>query len=67
MKKVWIHKADSFADAEEFERNYYSKMSPSERLETVQILREVYFKLKKGSKDESRKGLRRVLKIAEQK
>lgn len=67
MEKVWIHKADSIADAEKFEQDYYSKMSGSERLETVQILREEYFKLKKGSRDENRKGLRRVLNIAEQK
>ena len=67
MKKVWINRAGSIADAEEFERDYYSEMSSSERLETVQFLREAYFKIKKGSRDEGRKGLRRVLNIVEQK
>ena len=66
MKKIWINKADSFVQAEEFEQAYYSKMTGSERLEIVQLLRVQYQKMKKGRADEGRKGLRRVLKIVEQ-
>jgi hypothetical protein len=33
MKSIWINKADSFAQAEEFEQSYYSRMTGSERLE----------------------------------
>ena len=63
MKKIWIHKADSFKKAKDFEAKYYSDLSGSERINTVQFLREQYFKLRGRLKDESRKGLRRSLKI----
>ena len=67
MKKVWMHKAHSFEEAEEFDRNYYLRMGPEERLETVQLLREMYFKFGRPSQDENRKGLRRAIKIIKQK
>lgn len=67
MKKIWVNKAKSFKEAEEFDRKYYTSMTGEERLETMQFLREIYLKfflkIKKGSKDESRKGLRRTIKI----
>lgn len=63
MKKIWVHKADSFTKAKDFEAKYYSDLSSSERIDMVQFLRERYFKLKGRLKDESRKGLRRSLKI----
>ena len=68
MKKkiIWIHKSPSFSAAEEFEKSYYAKMSAKERLETVQLLREEYFNLNKELKNESRKGLRRSIKIIQQ-
>ncbi|MBA7611129.1 hypothetical protein ES703_18348 [subsurface metagenome] len=77
MKKVWMHKTDSFQKAEKFEEGYYLSLSPKERLGEVQFLREEYFKLKpfkesKGShgigrnSSESRKRLRRVLKVIKQ-
>jgi DNA polymerase III delta subunit len=62
---IWVNKSDSFDAANEFDDDYYLSMSREERLETLQFLREIYFKIKKGSEDESRKGLRRVIKIIE--
>ena len=63
MKKIWAHKANSFKKAKDFEVKYYSDLSGSERIDIVQFLREQYFKLKRRLKDESRKGLRRSIKI----
>ncbi|MBC8473520.1 MAG: hypothetical protein H8D54_01765 [Candidatus Omnitrophica bacterium] len=63
MKKIWIHKSDSFEKAKDFEIKYYSDLSSSERIDMVQFLREQYFKLKGRLKDESREGLRRSIKI----
>ena len=68
MRKIWVNKANSFSDAEKFERSYYSKMLPSEKLDTIQWLREEYFRSHKmGGSDAGGKRLRRVLKIIEQK
>ena len=64
MKK-WVNKASSFKDAAEFDKNYYLAMSGTERLEIVQFLRGTYSKMKRGSKSESRKGLRRSVKIVQ--
>ena len=63
MKKIWVNKVSSFTDAEKFDDDYYLAMSSSERLDTVQFLREMHSKLKKGLRNESRKGLRRVIKV----
>lgn len=65
MKRIWINKARSFKEAEEFDRKYYARMTPEQRLNIVQELRDNYFKfLEKGSaKHASRKRLRRVIKI----
>jgi len=65
MKKIWVNKVDSFDAAQEFDDDYYLSMSSKERLETVQFLREIYFKMKKGFDNEDRKRLRRVIKIIE--
>lgn len=62
MKKIWVNKAKSFKDAEEFDIKYYLRMSKKERLETMQFLREIYYKIK-GLKNEGRKRLRRVIRI----
>ena len=56
-KKLWVNKATSFDAAQEYDDDYYLCMSEKERLETVQFLREEYFKIKKGSHDEDRKRL----------
>ncbi|MBI3321861.1 MAG: hypothetical protein HYZ91_06305 [Candidatus Omnitrophica bacterium] len=47
MKKIWVHKARSFEEAERFERRYYQAMSATERVETVDWLRQVARKLQK--------------------
>ena len=60
---MWVNKAESFDAAKEYDNDYYLSMSEKERLETVQFLREEYFKIKKGSDDENRKRLRRVIRI----
>ena len=63
MKKAWIHKANSFKEAEKFNGEYYFNMNGLERLDIVQFLREEYFKIKRRLKNESRKGLRKSIKI----
>ena len=66
MKKIWIHKASSFREAEKFDADYYQGMTPSERLETVQLLREESFNIRGrrgGAGDESSEGLRRVIRV----
>ena len=65
MKRIWVNKAKSFKEAEEFDRKYYNQMTPEERLSIVQELREMYLKFsrKGASKYASRKRLRRVIKV----
>ncbi len=65
-KKVWFHKSYSFKEAQEFDDSYYLALSPAERLEMVQFLREEHWKLKKNKSHESRKRLRRVLELIKQ-
>ncbi len=64
MKRIWVKKSNSFKSSGKFDINYYLLMSSSERLETMQFLREIVFKLKKNLKNEkNRERLRRVIKI----
>ena len=63
MKKIWVNKAHSFKEAEELDRQYYLRMSGKEKIETVQLLREIYCKINKEAKNASRKGLRRIIRI----
>lgn len=65
-KKIWLNKTRSFNAAQEFDVQYYLSLSREERLEIMQLLREMRFKIKKGFRNESRKRLRRVIKIIEQ-
>lgn len=67
MKKIWIRKSASYKEAEEFDREYYLKMTPSERLDIMQYLREIYYKFGRKKKTNGRARLRRVLKIIKQK
>lgn len=63
MKKIWVKKSGSFKSAEQFNINYYLSMSVAERLETVQFLREIAFKIKRKPRyGKGREGLRRVIK-----
>lgn len=65
MRTIWINTADSFKEVETFDERYYLNMHSSERLEIVQLLREQYLKIKKRINYESRKGLRRSIKIVQ--
>ena len=68
MKKIWIHKTSSFRKAEKFDADYYLAMTPSERLETVQLLREEYSKIRGkrgGIRGENTEGLRRVIRVVQ--
>ena len=63
MKKIWINRASSFRDAEKFEKENYLAMGASKRIEEMQLLREMYYKIKKRRGYEGRKRLRRVIRI----
>jgi len=67
MKEIWLKKSESFKDAETFDKYYYLSMSPSQRIETMQLLREMRLKMKRKSKNEDRKRLRRIIKVIQQK
>lgn len=64
-KRIWMHKTNSFDDAERYDEDYYLNMSSLERLETMQLLREIHFKMIK-KENEGREGLRRTIKIIKQ-
>ena len=65
-QKIWMKKTRSYADAQTFDDSYYLTLSASERLETVQFLREEYAKLNKGKSNESGKNIRRVFRLIKQ-
>jgi len=65
-QKVWIKKTSSFSEAHAEDQEYYLNMSAETRLETVQFLREQYFKFNGMSPDESGKGLRRTVRVVQQ-
>lgn len=66
MNKILLHIASSFKSAERFDEKYYLDMSSSERLDTMQYLRDIYFKIQKAKKNESRKRLRRSAEVIQQ-
>lgn len=66
MKKIWVHKTNSFKSAKEFDEEYYLNMNSTQRLEIMQFLRKIYFKFNKNRKNEGRKGLRRAVKVIQQ-
>jgi len=63
MRKIWVHKAKSFADAGRFEADYYARMNAREKIETVELLRMI--ELKKTGRPLSfyRRALRNVVKV----
>lgn len=61
-KKIWVHKATSFEDAERFEQRYYAAMSRKERLETVAYLRQLARKMRKTNGGTR---LRRIITIVQ--
>jgi hypothetical protein len=62
MKRIWIRKTDSHKEAEKFDLEYYLNMTPKKRIETMQYLREIYYKIK-GKDEKGREGFQRVIKI----
>ena len=66
MKKIWVNKARSFEDARHFDNTYYLGLSSSERVESVQTLREEYFKSYGLKFCEDGKRLRRVFRVIKQ-
>ncbi|MDP3789113.1 MAG: hypothetical protein Q8R48_01780 [Candidatus Omnitrophota bacterium] len=65
MKKIWINKASSFREAEKFDKEYYLAMGASKRLEEMQRLREIYYKIKKRHGYEGGKRFRRIIRIVQ--
>ena len=66
MIKVWMNKVNSFKEAEAFDSKYYKNLSSTERIETIQLLREQYFKFNGLNLNENRKRLRRVSRVIKQ-
>ena len=66
MKKIWVNKAGSFDAARQFEKEYYKQSSAAERLETVQVLREAFFRSSGIRFSGNGKRLRRVSRIIKQ-
>ncbi len=64
MERIWVNYARGFEEAEAFDKEYYLKQTASDRLETMQFLRESFLKF--GKKDEGREGLRRVIEVIKQ-
>lgn len=67
MGKWWIRKAHSFEEEEKFDDEYYRQRSPEERLSDIQFCREMYFRLRRTDINESRKRLRRAIRVIQQK
>ena len=42
-KRIWVNRAKTFEEAAAFDRDYYQRLSPEERLDIVQMLREMHF------------------------
>lgn len=64
MNRIWVRRATSFEEAAAFDREYYAAMTPEERLDTMQRLREAYFKLNKEyAADDGAARLRRHVEI----
>lgn len=61
MKRI-IHVAKSFEEAEQWDIEQHLSMTPEERLDILQALREQYYIFK----NESRKGFQRVYRIVKQ-
>jgi len=66
MKKIWVNIAKSFKEAQDFDNAYYLCLSSTERVESVQFLREDYIKSHGLKLREDGKRLRRVFRIIKQ-
>ena len=65
VRRIWVNKAKSFEEAAAFDREYDERLSPEERLETVQMLREMHFAQSGMVIGENGKRLRRVLNVVQ--
>ena len=66
MEKIWVNKAKSFEEAQNFDNAYYLSLSSTERVENVQFLREEFFKSHGLKFSEDGKRLRRVFRVIKQ-
>ncbi|MEO0205258.1 MAG: hypothetical protein ABIL22_01120 [candidate division WOR-3 bacterium] len=66
MKRIWVNKAKSSKSAERFDHEYYLSMTPAQRLEIMQFLRETFNRVRPCRINEGRKRLRRFVKIIQQ-
>ena len=66
MKKIWVNIAKSFKETQDFDNAYYLRLSSTERVESVQFLREDYIKSHGLKLREDGKRLRRVFRIIKQ-
>ncbi len=66
MKKIWVNRAKSFDEAQDFDKAYYLSLSSTERVENVQFLREEFLKSHGLKFREDGKRLRRVFRIIKQ-
>lgn len=66
MKKIWVNRARSFEEAQDFDNAYYLSLSSTERVESVQVLREEFFKSNGLELREDGKRLRRVFRVIKQ-
>ena len=65
IKRCTIRKVRGFREAERIDREEDAGMTPAERLELVQILREEYNKFARDDSRETGKRLRRVTRIVQ--
>jgi hypothetical protein len=65
VERIWVNKAKTFEEAAAFDRDYYQRLSPEERLDTVQMLREMHFDQSGMTIGEDGKRLRRVLGVVQ--
>ncbi|MBU0572877.1 MAG: hypothetical protein KKH83_00125 [Candidatus Margulisbacteria bacterium] len=66
-KKAWLKIFKSFKEAERSDVEYYSKMTPNERVEAMQMLREMAHKIGGKKAPHGGKRLRRTIKVIQQK
>ena len=64
--KNWVNRAKSFEEAQDFDNVYYLSLSSTERVESVQFVREDFFKSHGLKFREDGKRLRRVFRIIKQ-
>lgn len=66
MKRIWVNKARSYAEANRFDLEYYFLLPPENRLDEMQRLRDEYKKLDPEGVNAGRKRLRRSVRIIQQ-